>query len=246
MGQISLRLELPSRFLERRPEAVLLLPERAGEAKKALILLHGATEGPEAILDNCPVERLTEELGLAVLLPALDNSFGLDWGEGLDYRSWLLLELLPKVRELCPAFGVRERCALGGISMGGFAALSIALSHPGDFGGVFSVSGALNPKRSSQFCRIGQITVPPGFSAFPSRPEAQLPAILEAVPQSDRMPLFLAWGEEDWFSRDNESFAEKAAAMGYPIRTEHGPGLHDWSYWRQTLPRALRWASGET
>ncbi len=245
MKQSVLTLDLPSRFLGRSASCLVLLPRGEREPEKSLILLHGAEEGPEMMLENGAVAALAEELGLAVLFPDIDNSFGLDWGETQDYRSFLLEELLPHARNRFPVFAGRERCAIGGISMGGFAALSLALSHPEDWRRVFSISGALDPKKTVQFCRIIQASAPPGFAEIVRKPEAQLFSLMESLAESvlPRPALFLAWSEEDWFARVNEDFAAKAAGAGFSVQTEQRPGFHDWDYWRESPPAAVRWAA---
>lgn len=238
MGLTILRPAFNSRFVADGGGSRLLLPDASS---RALVLMHGAQENPEILLENSGLASYAQELSLAVLLPSLGNSFGLDWGAGQDVRSFLMEELLPWARAQCPAFSERDRCAIGGISMGGFAALSTALGYPSDFGAVFSISGALNPKRSAQFCRISGADVPAGVASLASRPEAQLLPLLENA--NPRPALYLAWGDGDWFAKDNAAFAEQASALGCNMRVELSPGFHDWSYWRVSLPPALRWAA---
>lgn len=245
MGLCCEKLEISSRFLGRSAGGLLLLPDTESDALRALVLLHGAREGPETILENSQLATLSEALSLPVLLPELGFSFGLDWGAGQNYRSFLMLELLGEARTRCPAFGARTRCVVGGISMGGFAAISLALSYPDAFGKAFSISGALDPRRAVQLCRISGISAPVPLSSLASRPEAQLVSLMEdARPKSLPQPsLYLAWGDADWFASANAAFAGRASEAGYPVQREIRPGFHDWNYWRESLPPALRWAA---
>jgi len=244
MGPNTERIDFPSRFLSGPAGCIIIHPSTDRAPQRGLILLHGAQESPETILENSAIPALSGELGLAVLLPDLDNSFCLDWGDGQDYRSFLLLELLPGVRRRFPVFAGRERCAIGGISMGGLAAVSLALSHPDAFSRVFSLSGALDPKKAGQICRILQAPAPCGLSGLSSRPEIQLCSLMERCDSHLRPEMYLAWGADDWFARANTVFAGQAAALGFSVRTEIRPGLHDWDYWRESLPGAVRWAAG--
>lgn len=239
MGICNIRPDLSSRYIARVGSSCLLLPAKA---KGAVIILHGVQESPEILLRNCPIEELAEELQLAILLPELGNSFGLDWGEGQDYRSFLMQELLPWAQAQCPVFALRERCVIGGISMGGFAALSIALSFPETFGGAFSLSGALDSKQSVQFCRICGIPVPDGLSGLAARPEARLSALLETAAYA-KPTLYLAWGDNDWFIKANTAFAARAEALDYLPTAVCGQGKHNWDFWRKSLPEAFRWAA---
>ncbi|MBQ6926994.1 MAG: hypothetical protein IJQ36_01635 [Oscillospiraceae bacterium] len=230
----------PSRFLSQSGGSCLLLPGR--EAARGIVLLHGAQETPETILQNIDLEALAEELGAALLLPSLGNSFGLDWGAGQAYRRFLLEELLPWAGESCPCFAGRERCIVGGISMGGYAALQLALSCPERFGRAFSISGALALPRAAQLCRICGVPLPALFGEAARLPENSLSGLLEALAKSARPKptLCLVWGDGDWFRQENVDFAEKAAALGCCVRAEEGRGNHDWHYWRHALPDTLR------
>ena len=243
MGQTCHGPTEPSRFLAQNGGSCLLLPE--GAAERGIVLLHGAQETPETILQNVELEGLAQELGAALLLPAIGNSFGLDWGAGQNGRSFLLQELLPWAGEQCPCFAQRERCAIGGISMGGYAALHLALSVPERFGRAFSISGALELKRAAQLCRICGVPLPAGFAETAALPENRLPALLGALSRTThpKPALCLAWGDGDWFRKENADFAGKAAALGFSVRTGEGQGNHDWHYWQTVLPSVLRWAA---
>ena len=246
MGSTVEKIMLPSRFIVEGIRGLLILPEKGRDSGKSLILFHGAQESPETILENSNILPLSEELGLAVLLPCLDNSYCLDLGPGQNYRSAMLEELFPHVRERFPVFAVRERCAVGGISMGGYAALSLAFTCPEAFGRAFALSGAVDLKRSMQISRICQIPPTPGLREAMARPEAPLlPAAQRLADSGLPIPeLYLAWGETDWFSKANADFSEKAASLGFSVNTQVKPGLHDWDYWKISLPDALRWAAG--
>lgn len=240
MGQTCIGPAEPSRLPARNDGSRLLLP--GDTAERGIVLLHGAQETPETILQNIDLEMLARKLGAAILLPAIGNSFGLSWGEGQDYRRCLLEELLPWAGEQCACFVRRESCAVGGISMGGYAALHLALSYPERFGRAFSISGALELKRARQLCRICGVPLPAGFSEAANPPENSLTALLEALSRTARPKpaLCLVWGDGDWFRRENADLAEKAAALGYSVYAKEEPGNHDWHYWRTALPDALQ------
>jgi len=232
-----------SAFLGSALPYTLLLPDN-GIPRRLLVLLHGAEETPEILLENGGLKDNTPP-DLAILLPSMGNCFYLDWGEGRMFRSALLQELLPAVRARFSLSDAREDNVLGGISMGGFGALSIALCEPEHFSAAFSLSGALDLKRAAQLFRICQLPPPGDLMQAAYLPEANLTERLEVLAETgtDKPALYLAWGDRDWFRDANRSFAEQAGQPGFSIPAGESPGLHDWVYWKQQLPPALSWAA---
>ena len=220
--------------------AVLLLPD-SGEPRRVITLLHGAEESPETIRRNYDLSPWLERDHIAVLMPELGNSFCLDWGDGLDVRSALLNDLLPAVQERCGLSSERADHVVGGISMGGFAALSLALCSRERFCAAFSLSGALDLRKSEQFFRICGLSVPGDLLGAAQRPEAQLEARLEDP--GCKPSLYLGWSDRDWFRGENRSFAQKAAELGYDVQAAESAGLHNWDFWKRSLGPALDWAS---
>ena len=234
-------MEMKSRFLSNGVRALLLLPPDEARPHRLLTLLHGAGETPETTLNAFDLPSAAGRLQLAILLPALGNSFYLDWGEGFCARSALLRELLPVAQERSGVSAAREANAIGGISMGGFGALSLALGEPELFAAAFSLSGALDLKKAAQLFRICQLPPPGDLRQAASRPEAQWDTLLAG--DTRKPALYLAWGDRDWFLQANRTFARQAAECGLPVKAEETPGLHDWSYWSTSLGPALDWAA---
>ncbi len=220
--------------------AVLLLPD-SGKPRRIITLLHGAEESPEIIRRNFDLSPWIERDQMGVLMPALGNSFCLDWGGALDVRSAILDDLFPAVQKRYGLSPKREDHVVGGISMGGFAALSLALCRRERFCAAFSLSGALDLQKSAQFFRICGLSAPGDLLGAAQRPEAQLEARLEDL--DNKPSLYLGWSDRDWFQDENRSFAQKAAELGYDVQESESAGLHNWDLWKQSLGPALDWAS---
>lgn len=219
--------------------ALLCLPAEKKPAR-VLTLLHGAGEGPEIFWEHLDAAGLCSR-GCALLLPELGESFCLDWGEGEKRRTALLEKLLPQLRRDYGLPAARERNLVGGISMGGFAAVSLALCKPERFCAAFSLSGALGLAKAARLMRVCSLSAPGDLREAAGRPEARL---TERLADCERRPaLFLAWGEGDWFAEENRAFAAEARALGYAVEARESPGLHDWAFWDQALPPALHWAA---
>ena len=246
----------PSRALGRAAEFHALLPRPqsafaeklradASEIKKCLFFFHGVGDNAETVLLQTEIAALADEHNLMIVLPSVENSFCLDLNAGTRFRSYLLDELIPYVEAVLPVPCGRENRLIGGISMGGYGACSLALERPESFSKVFCLSGALDLKAGARFARVCEIPLPPPLSVGGDIPEDwDLAALLERV-KGGCAPLpefYLVCSETDSVWKSNRRFAERAEALGIPVELHSRPGLHDWAFWRENLAPAVAWA----
>ncbi|HEX5712936.1 MAG TPA: alpha/beta hydrolase-fold protein, partial [Solirubrobacterales bacterium] len=131
-------------------------------------------------------------------------------------------------------FGIDpRRLAIGGISMGGFGAYSIALRNPGRFCAVGGHSAAL-------WFEAGETA--PG--AFDSATDFERHDVVEAV-QSDSgafggTRVWNDYGDEDPFRPYNEGFVAALERGDAPLSAHSWPGGHDGSYWDTHWPAYQR------
>jgi len=140
-----------------------------------------------------------------------------------------------------------------GISMGGFGALKIALKHPGLFGAVSSLSGALIPIGLDDILRYGWMTRLTLKRVFGRRPDPKTLSandvwdlLREAPFEHAPFAAHLRAGTEDFYGLDG------VAAQYGTLLNEHGipteivlePGGHDWDYWRRALVSIAGWHGG--
>ena len=120
-----------------------------------LYFLHGRT-GDERLLQQLGIDAAADALikageinPLRMVCPNLDNSRGINSAEQYRevrgkygivhkgrYEDYLLDELIPFVESTFPAIMDRSARYIGGISSGGYTALSIGLRHPERFSKV--------------------------------------------------------------------------------------------------------------
>lgn len=218
---------------------------RLGE-KKTLWFFHGVGDDAEAVLLQTQIAALCDALDLIVILPDTDNSFCLDTAEEQLARRYLTEELAPYLRAVLGLSAAREQNLIGGISMGGYGACSLALEHPERFSRVACLSGALDLKAAVRYARACGIPLAASLTAEPEREERDLISMLDRA-AAEKQPLpefFLICSELDMVYRSNARFAARAAELGLSARLKTAPGLHDWSFWREHLPEALEWAAG--
>ena len=232
----------------------LLLPEPGPAACEAadrpayptLYLLHGLSDDHTAWLRRTSLERYLEGRPLAVVLPAAARSFYTDALRGQRYWTFVSEELPRLARHLFPLSARREENFVAGLSMGGYGAFKLALTHPGRFAAAASLSGALDVARlvreeeDAGGSELQQIFGPAETVAEGANDLFHLAAQLAGRP-GPRPALFQWCGTGDFLHRDTVRFRDHAAALGLSLTSEAGPGGHDWACWDAQIRRVLDW-----
>ncbi|MCW2699657.1 MAG: esterase family protein [Blastococcus sp.] len=209
-----------------------------------LYLLHGLSDDDTIWLRRTSIERYVAPLGLAVVMPQVHRSFYTDQAYGGRYWTFLSEELPQLVQSLFRVSDRREDTFVAGLSMGGYGAFKWALRQPERFAAAANLSGAVDvtgivtrrrrPEDPRLFERI-----------FGNREVAGTPDDLyELLRQADpaRLPsLYMCCGTEDALIDDNRAYADACAAASVPVRTDFGPGGHDWAYWDVQIQDVLAW-----
>ena len=175
----------------------VLLPQRSlADAQKkpqkkfrTLFLLHGHSDDHTAWQRWTSIERYVEGLNLAVVMPAVHLSFYNDMAHGGKYWQFISEEVPAVVRDIFPLSSDRKDNYLAGLSMGGYGAFKLALTHPERYAAAASLSGALDIRavtspRSDRDNRIwlaemrtvfGDLNKVPGVNTTCSRWPKKLP-----------------------------------------------------------------------
>ena len=135
--------------------------ETKQDAFPVLYLLHGLSDDHTAWLRYTSIERYASAAGLAVVMPAVGRSFYADEASGHRYWTYLSEELPELVESFFRVSQRREDTYVAGLSMGGYGAVKLALTHPERFAAAASLSGALDvvslaaqPERRDFFDRV--------------------------------------------------------------------------------------------
>ncbi|MBW0106877.1 alpha/beta hydrolase family protein, partial [Pseudonocardia sp. KRD291] len=193
---------------------------------------------------NTAIERYVEQRGLAVVMPQVHRSFYLDQAYGGRYRTYLTEELPQVVDRFFRVSQRREDTFVAGLSMGGYGALTWALTDPGRFAAAASLSGALNvaalaagPAREEDprmWERIADGADLAGTDADPF-------ALLARADPATAPPMYLCCGTEDPLFEGSLRFAERASAAGLSVTSTFTRGGHEWGYWDARIRDVLDW-----
>ena len=236
---------------------VVLLPKRTlpeMKSKRALryrtlYLLHGHSDDHTAWQRFTSNERYAEGLNLAVVMPAVHLSFYNDMAHGGKYWQFISEEVPTLVREMFSLSSARKDNFVAGLSMGGYGAFKMALTHPERFAAAASLSGALdiravidlNHRRSNQAWLEEMRTVFGDLSKVPGSKHDLMTLAKKAAKSSVKPRLYHCCGTGDQLHEDNLRFREAVRKLPLDLTYEEGPGEHNWAYWDKMIQRVLVW-----
>ena len=160
-------VEFFSPAVNRNMKFDIVLPEHYGDGEQrypVLYLLHGYMQNYTVWGRNLGAAFYARNLDdLILVVPDGGNTWFVNYavdGEGEQNRweDYLIDDLIAYVDTHYQTVAQREGRAIAGLSMGGYAAFTLGLRHPGMFISLGSTSGALGYARSqAELLRQGQV-----------------------------------------------------------------------------------------
>jgi putative tributyrin esterase len=229
-----LDIQYYSEALGKQQKAKVILPQAPGPYH-VLFQLHGLSDDETAWTRWTNIERHVFGLPLIVVMPDGGRGFYCDAEEGFAYGTAIGKELPELIDQWLPT---KPGWANGGLSMGGYGCMRLALTYSERFISAASHSGALgfgrfvhrnDPEFGKEMVRI--------YGQDPLGGPNDLFALIEKA--DPRPSIYVDCGEDDFLIESNRDFnrflVEKEIEHSY---TEY-PGDHNWAYWEEHFPKAL-------
>jgi S-formylglutathione hydrolase FrmB len=211
----------------------VVTPEDAAEDAPLLVFLHGR-DGNE---DSGLVDEMFAALDdLGDRAPVIAFPYGDEasyWHDRADgaWGEYVLDEVIPQAAEAAGADP--KRVAVGGISMGGYGAYSLAAEAPRRFCAVGGHSPAI-------WQTAGE-TAPGAFDDAEDFAEHDVIAAAGTRPEAfTRQPLWLDSGDEDPFVPGDDALIAALEGARADLTTRREPGGHDSDYWNSHWDDYLR------
>ncbi|MBN1257260.1 MAG: esterase family protein [Planctomycetes bacterium] len=243
-NRVSMNVILPSPYLEQDRGDTGQTPK----AYPCLYLLHGLSDDHTFWLSRTLIELYTAQMGLIVVMPAVNRSFYCDMVNGYKYWTYLSEELPEVVSRFFHVSQKREDTFAAGFSMGGYGAFKLGLRCPERFGAVASISGGLDIAEYTDGSKDteGNIDFDLIFGKgvdITGTDDDLLALVEKAAGQGvEKLPKFYqCCGTEDFLYEENTRFRDHARQLGLDLTYEESPGEHDWIYSNQQLPKVLEW-----
>jgi S-formylglutathione hydrolase FrmB len=237
-----------SMALQRQMPYRVFLPDKVepGQKLPVVYLLHGNGGSYRNWSNYSDVARYAAKSGssggLILVMPEGDSSYYMNAVEKPEdkYEDYLVHDLIADVEARFPVAQSRVNRAIVGVSMGGFAAVKLALCRPE----LFVFAGAISPaidapsrkfslRRWGQGMRFHSIFGPEGSE---SRRKSD-PFVLVRTADPARTPyLYLTAGEQEALLEPNRRFAALLKGRDFAYEFHTKPGGHDWNEWDSQIP----------
>lgn len=237
-------VEIYSNTMHRSFKAVVIKPEsyqRASSSLPVVYLLHGWSGNYSNWITKVPILRdIADDYKMLIVCPDGHYSswyFDSPIDSSMRYETYIGKEVPEYIEKHYRVLTTAKGKAITGLSMGGHGALFIALHHPGTFGAVGSMSGAVDlttlTNKYDILKRLGDTT---RLDTWKSHSVIHM---VENYNRKDSILMIIDCGTEDFFYKDNHALHEKMLKLGIPHEYIERPGKHDWKYWGDSVEYQL-------
>lgn len=231
-----------TKFNPRRPAM------KADGTYPTIYLLHGLSDDHTMWMRYTSIERYVSEIGCAVVMPNVHQSFYCNMAHGLNYWNFVSEELPRMCRSFFPNMSPkREDNFAIGVSMGGYGAIKLGLLKPESFAAVASLSGALDlamemdNEKSRRPDAVWQMVF--GDKASVRDSDNDLLAVARRQTEAGvTMPKLYIWcGSGDFLLQENHHARDVFTQLGLDVTYSESQGYHAWNYWDEQVKRVLDW-----
>lgn len=184
--------------------------------------------------------------------------------ENARYATYIARDVVAHIDRTYRTRADRAHRGIGGLSMGGFGAIKLALQFPGVFSAAASHSGLLtamlkdgtgtrpvyaqsmadlrtiNRRFQSEFEKVWGTDI----AKWRDNDPAILATRLAATSPSQFPAIYIDTGTDDSLTPTSRAFRRELENLKIPHDYNEYPGAHTWSYWRAHAPRSLSWMVG--
>lgn len=238
-----------SETLKKQTLVNVIVPDKVPEdapPRRTLWLLHGLAGNHASWARSSFIERYAQEHNLTVVMPDAGRSWYTNTVYGERYFDYITEELPARCRStFCGITERREDNIVGGLSMGGYGALKIALSFPERYGACISLSGSLDITRKNRPVDLAlwrslfnyDMNSP---DELENTPHDLFFLAEKCVREGSVLPEIFMWcGTEDSLLQINAKFDEHLTRLGIAHTYRFSEGNHSWRWWDMHIKNGL-------
>jgi S-formylglutathione hydrolase FrmB len=157
-----------------------------------------------------------------------------EWGNSFDQsqkmETFVTADLVSYIDQHFRTIAQPADRAIGGLSMGGFGAVNIAVHHPEVFGTAISLGGYYNAENSVWGNNAGYKRQNSPAQVLPNNRQAW------------KLHIFLGAATQDQpYYTDAIRFAHELDSLSIPYHLDIEKGYHSWRVWEVQMYKALLW-----
>ncbi len=217
-----------------------------------LYLLNDVYSDSSDWLNFTNIMRYAQEKHIVVVLPSVGNSFYQDMYKGSRYKTYLSEELPKFIERYFPVSKEKQNTFIGGVSVGGYGALNIALNRPEKFGKVFSIAGLLDlDDNSINKIYKNQIDLESLFENFKNNKHYNKNftnqiniSVKEFLNQKPN--IFLSCKKNSSLYQMHLEYLDKLKQNNFEtVFEENKEELDNWSFCDKSIEKALNWIASD-
>jgi S-formylglutathione hydrolase FrmB len=236
-----LRIGFFGRSIQKQTNMTVILPDdaKAEGPYPVLYLLHGLSDDDTVWARRTSLERYASGLPLIVVMPDSGRGYYTDAKRGPAYESHMMKDVLGFVDRFFPTIKERRGRVIGGLSMGGYGSMKLALKYPDCFcsvvshSSVFDIAKSLaNPQRSDELSLI--------FGDDPAEGGNDVLRLAQEIDRKLLPAIRFDCGTEDALLEHNRAFHRHLQKLRIKHEYKEFSGGHDWAYWDTHIQEALK------
>jgi enterochelin esterase-like enzyme len=260
-GKVSDNLTLPSKILKMDRKYAIYLPpdyETSQRSYPVLYLLHGSGDDQTGWVQFGEVLSIADEsiksgLSTAMIIVMPDANTGKRGynndikGEWL-YEDFFFQEFMPFIEKTYRIKPEKRYRAISGLSMGGGGTFVYALHHPELFSSACPLSASTGPRNMEELINSRELKGVEGIKDADKEAYFKRYSVLnliENIPDDQKKAVrwFIDCGDDDFLFEGNSLVHILMRKKEIPHEFRIRNGAHNWTYWRESLPKVLEFAS---
>lgn len=259
-GKVYDNLIVPSKILKMDRKFAIYLPpdyETSQRSYPVLYLLHGGGDDQTGWVQFGEVQWIADKAiregtatPMIIVMPDANtgqrgyfNDIKGEW----RYEDFFFQELMPYIEKTYRIKGEKRYRAIAGLSMGGGGSFMYALHHPELFSSACPLSAYVGPLNLDEAKnRMNQMKIKATdeeIEAYFKKHNALSLINDMPVDQVKSVRWYIDCGDDDFLFEGNSLVHIAMRKKQIPHEFRIRDGAHNWTYWRESLPKVLRFVS---
>lgn len=226
--------------LGKQVQSYVILPDGGKGPYATFYLLHGLSDDYSIWQRRTRIESYVEGKPLMVVMPDGFRGFYTNNDRGPAYFKYMTEDLVNFMDKTFPTKKSRNGRCVGGLSMGGYGALRMALGRPDLFASCNSHSGAVMRGSMKRFGKNEPREFLDIFGRDPIGSDHDLIELAKRTKKGGQLPkIRIDCGTDDFLIQHNRDYHAALDKLGIAHEYEEFPGAHTWDYWDLHVREAI-------